>query len=102
MKYGMGDSLADYGFSFLEKLHSPIFLMHKTGTIKKVNEAGRKLLHVAHLSRQQFEDMIMGLIQANAQRGEIECQRIDTRNKQIKVISKRLESSDYMLVEFMR
>jgi sensor histidine kinase regulating citrate/malate metabolism len=102
MKYGLGDSLADYGFSFLEKLHSPIFLMHKTGTIKKVNEAGRKLLHVAHISRRQFEDLITGLVQSNTDRSEIECQRIETKNKQIKVISKRLESSDYMLVELIR
>jgi sensor histidine kinase regulating citrate/malate metabolism len=106
MKYGLGDSLADYGFSFLEKLHSPIFLVHKNGTIKKINEAGRKLLSIAHMTQRQVEDRIKSLniteLLAGQQSGTCDCQRVDTGKKFIKVISKRLESSDYVLVELLR
>jgi hypothetical protein len=102
MKYGLGDSLADYGFSFLEKLHSPIFLFHKNGTIKKINEAGRKLMHIAHMSQRQIEDMAKMLRMDNSAKAATDHQRLETGRKYIKVISQRLESSDYFLVELIR
>ena len=102
MKYAIGDSLADYGFSFLEKLHSPIFLMHKSGTIKKVNEAGRKLLSVAHISGSELECFIKMIVIPELARNPIDCQIFPTKRKQLKVISRQLDSSDYLLVELLR
>jgi hypothetical protein len=102
MKYSMGDSLADYGFSFMEKLHSPIFLLHKNGTVKKINEAGRKLLSVAHITRRQLDALAQTLISAGLCPQQVGYQRYKTKQKQIKVISKQLGSSDYLLVELTR
>jgi hypothetical protein len=102
MKYGLGDSLADYGFSFLEKLHSPIFLFHKSGTVKKMNEAGRKLMHIANMSQRQIEDMAKLLKMGHPLQPATDHLRLETGRKYIKVISQRLESSDYFLVELIR
>jgi len=98
MKYSLGETLADYGFSFFEKLHSPIFLLHKNGTIKKVNEAGRKLLYIAHITRRELDDFAKALTNSRL----VPCQVYMTRRKQIKVHLSQLESSEYLLVELMR
>jgi nitrogen-specific signal transduction histidine kinase len=102
MKYSLGDSLADYGFSFFEKLHSPIFLLHKSGTIKKINEAGRKLLSVAHITRRELEHFATTLVATAPRTRQVEYQTYPTRQKQIRVVSKQLDSSDYLLVELIR
>ena len=102
MVYGLGESLADYGFSFLEKLHVPIFLVHKNGTIKKINEAGRKLLSVAHISARDLDGFAKAIISSSLCPQQVECQRYVTTRKQFKVISKQLGTSDYLLVELIR
>ena len=99
MNYTLGETLADYGFAFLEKLHSPIFLLHKNGTIKKVNEAGRKLLCIAHITGRELDKFIAEILSLGLCAQRVEYQRYVTRRKQIKVIFKRLGSSDYLLVE---
>ena len=102
MKYGLGETLADYGFSFLEQLHSPIFLLHINGSVKKINEAGRKLIKVGHVSTDQIRALSQIIIHSPNGNGSGDCLRYNTRNKCIKVISKRLGSSEYLLVEMMR
>jgi hypothetical protein len=100
MKYNIGDTLADYGFSFFEKLHTPIFLIHKNGTLKKVNEAGRKLISVSRLDSSTIENFMQNLL--NPQRSPCDCQRLKTHRKQIRVMTKSLSPSDYLLVELIR
>lgn len=102
MKYSMGDSLADYGFAFLEKLHSPIFLLDKNGTLKKVNEAGRKLLSVAQISGRELDAFVKSLMSQSSISHHVEYQILGTKWKKIKVVSKQLEASDYLLVELIR
>lgn len=55
MRCSIVESLGDCGFEFLEKLHHPMFLLHRNGTIKKINEAGRKLVSIGHISKVQLE-----------------------------------------------
>lgn len=101
MRYSKGDTLADSGFSFFEKLHSPVFLIQKTGAVKKINEAGRKFLKVAHLRAEQvdaFGRSVAGAIENN----EFYHLRIDSCKKHLKVISRQFASSDYILVEIIR
>lgn len=50
MQGSLGSILADYGFNFFEKIHEPIFLVDRSGRIKRVNEAGRKLLKISSLT----------------------------------------------------
>ncbi len=102
MKYGLGETLSDYGFAFLEKLHYPIFLVHRNGTVKKINEAGRKLLKVAHLRPEQISEYARAFAQLGQCPAQMEFQRIPTLKKQIKVFSKHIDSSDYVLVEVYR
>jgi hypothetical protein len=102
MKYSMGDSLADYGFQFYEKLHAPIFLLHRNGTIKKINEAGRKLLSIAHIAGKELDHLAKCLVEVNIRHNHVEYKTYETKRKQFKVISKQLESSDYYLIELVR
>ena len=58
MKYSLGEGLADFGFSFLEKVHEPIFLIKKSGLLVNINEAGRKLMRVGGITRAELESYI--------------------------------------------
>lgn len=103
MKYSLGESFADYGFSFLEKLHSPIFLIHRTGKLKKVNEAGRKLLSVLRLPKRQLEEFGTSLALATMNAAtHVGYRRVETPAGGLRLISKHLEHSDYVLVEVVR
>jgi nitrogen-specific signal transduction histidine kinase len=102
MQYAIGDSLADYGFSFLEQLHNPIFLLNKNGQIKKVNEAGRKLLKVAHVTNHQLDELAQRMLESTKADDHVEYLRVNTGSKQITLVGKHLASSDYVLVEVLR
>ena len=102
MKYPLGDMLADYGFSFLEKLHVPILLVHKSGAVNKINEAGRKLLCVAHITRAELDGFIKTTLIPEMALSPVDCQVFPTKGNQIKMISKQLGTSDYLLVELIR
>lgn len=58
MRYEIADCLADYGFSFLEKIHEPIFLVRKSGLPVRVNEAGRKFLKVVRVGPKDLEKFL--------------------------------------------
>lgn len=60
MQCGIGDYLAESGFRFYEKLHEPIFLVNAVGKIIKINNPGRKLLAVAHVTASSLEGLIKG------------------------------------------
>lgn len=55
MQGSLGNIVADYGFNFFEKIHKPIFLVDRNGRIKRINEAGRKLLKIAGLKPRDLE-----------------------------------------------
>lgn len=103
MRYNLEDTMGDQGFLFLERLHNPIFLIHKNGTIKKINGAGRKLLKIAHLTLQQVDDLIQSVILARMSPEHVEIQRIPTcQNQHLKIVSKQIGRTDYILIELMR
>jgi hypothetical protein len=56
MQYSLGEGIGDFGFAFFEKIHEPIFLFHRLGRLVRINEAGRKLLKIAHLSSTEIEN----------------------------------------------
>ena len=102
MRYTIGDALADNGFSFLEKLHEPIFLIHKNGALKKMNEAARKLLRVGNVHGPKLTELIHSVLNATIESQHVEYCRVSTSRKQIKLITKQLGLSDYFLVEVCR
>jgi sensor histidine kinase regulating citrate/malate metabolism len=102
MQYALGELLADYGFSFLEQLHNPIFLLNKNGQLKKVNEAGRKLLSVAQVTKEQLDSLAQRMLNSAKVDESVEYLRVNTGCKQLTLVSKHLANSDYFLVEVLR
>lgn len=102
MRYNLEETLGEQGFSFLENLHSPIFLVHKNGTVRKVNGAGRKLLKIAHLTIQQIEGALQAIVTHQLLGHRAETLRIKTSTQSVKVVSKQVGRSDYILVELVR
>lgn len=98
MKYSLGESLADFGFHFLEKLHEPIFLVNKVGKLVKVNEAGRKFLCVTNLPAQQIQRFLSESILNKFTSRDEAYQRmpIGTRSQ---VIARSFVGSDLVLIE---
>lgn len=102
MNCSLGDAFADNGFSFVEKLHSPIFLIHKSGHLKNVNEAGRKLLAIARIDWDKMKQVAGLWTGENQVGGATESRRIKSRYKEMKLIIKPLVSSDYYIAELIR
>ncbi len=102
MNCSLGDAYADTGFSFLEKLHSPIFLLHKNGQVKRMNEAGRKLLAVGRVNRDRLATWGESWAGLRAKNPGCDFQRIRSRFKEMKLISRPLAESDYFIVELIR
>jgi hypothetical protein len=101
MKYDIGVCLADYGFSFLEKVHEPIFLVSGTGSLVKINEAGRKFLHVAHLTNCELEGFFTSAIASLFKSIGRGYRRISI-GKGCQLIARRLPGSGMTLVEIVR
>lgn len=99
MQYSIGDCLAEYGFQFYENLHHPILLVSKIGKILKINEAGRKLLHISQITTAEIEKTLLPLTQNMA---TVPVQRIhfNSSTNSLQLIASY--RSDYLLVEIMR
>lgn len=102
MKYSMGDSLADYGLSFYEKLHEPILLINKIGKVIKINEAGRKLLKIAKLTTLEIETLLLNHVQKISSMTNIKTTHFHSRNRRIHLKTSKLVNSDYFLIEIQR
>ncbi|MBC7466095.1 MAG: hypothetical protein H7256_08885 [Bdellovibrio sp.] len=99
MRYSIGDCLGEYGFQFYEKLHEPIFLISKVGKIVKMNEAGRKLLRVAHLSLVEAETNLKEFLFKKENFKPVERILLKSKKMDIHLIASDLVNSDYLLVE---
>ncbi len=95
----MGDCLAEYGFQFYEGLHQPIFLVSKIGKILKINEAGRKLLQLSHLTKNEIEKVLLVLTE-NMQTTPVQRMNIQSAKNTWQLIAS--SKSDYLLVEIVR
>lgn len=104
MRYGIGESLADFGFNFLEKLHEPIFLVNRFGKLIKSNEAGRKFMRVAHLTASELEGFISSQVLAlfNGSKESRRRVRIGPEGKQHQLIARNFADSDYVLIEVVK
>jgi hypothetical protein len=102
MKYSIGDSLADYGFGFYEKLHEPILLINKIGEVKKINEAGRKLLKIAKLTTSEIEALLINHLYSISELAASKTTLIRSRNRKLHLKTSKLWNSDYFLIEIQR
>ncbi|MBX2995118.1 MAG: hypothetical protein KF681_09855 [Bdellovibrionaceae bacterium] len=101
MRYSLGDSVAEGGFRLFEKIHEPIFLIHKKGRIVRMNEAGRKFLTLTKLS--QAEHGLCALFQGELERlRTLPFVRRCLPGSNLMLIGTSYESSDYALVEIKR
>ena len=104
MRYSLGINLADFGFGFLEKLHEPIFLVHRIGKIVQMNEAGRKLLKIAKRNSSEVESFInnrlLHLFQGPENQKNYE--RIPIGSKGHQLVARNLRGSDFILVEVVK
>jgi hypothetical protein len=102
MRYSLGVNLADFGFTFFEKLHEPIFLVHRLGKITKMNEAGRKLLKIAKRSSAEIDDFVrnqvLGLFQFSGPESSTS-QRLKLGSGNRRLVVTSLPGSDFVLVE---
>jgi hypothetical protein len=98
MQYAMGECLADYGFSFLEKLHEPIALFNRVGQAVKMNEAGRKFLSVAGIKKEDFEKFVLSskLLDAAAET----FRRVHV-GRNFHLVARRFHLSQYVLIELL-
>lgn len=99
VQYSMGDCLAEYGFQFYEGLHQPIFLVSKFGKILKINEAGRKLLQLSHLTKSEIEKVLL-VLTGNMQAVSIQRMSIRSTKSTWQLIASN--KSDFLLVEIVR
>ena len=101
MKYDMGGCLADYGFSFLERVHEPIFLVNSSGALVKINESGRKFLHVAHVNQKEIETLFQSYILHFSKGLKKVYQRIPI-GKGLQLVARHFPGSEMIMVEIVR
>jgi hypothetical protein len=102
MKYSIGTNLADFGFGFLEKIHEPIFLIHRLGKITKINEAGRKLLCISKVSLCELDAFVASHILDLFKSHQEGYRRLKVGNNGLHLIARSLGNSDFILVEVKR
>jgi hypothetical protein len=104
MRPSIGHCFADYGFSFLEKVHEPIFLINRSGILIKINEAGRKFLRVTHLSQKEmqafFTNTIVNLFKEIGG-GQGAYRRIPI-GKKGHLIARSFNESDLLMIELVK
>ena len=99
MKYSLGESLADFGFHFLEKLHEPIFLVNRLGKLIKVNEAGRKFLYVTHNTAIELENFVTSSVINLFPKREESYRRLSLGKGHIQLVARSFVGSDLVLIE---
>lgn len=102
MKYSVGECLADYGFTFLEKLHEPIFLIHRLGKVTRMNESARKLISIAKINISELDKIITSQVQALFPSRNESYRRLKIGNGNLHLIARTLGNSDFILVEVRR
>lgn len=102
MKYSVGECLADYGFTFLEKIHEPIFLIHRLGRVSHMNESARKLISVAKISISELDNIITSQVQTLFPSKKESYRRLKIGKGNLHLIARTLGNSDFILVEVRR
>ncbi|NJM10403.1 MAG: hypothetical protein HC883_06010 [Bdellovibrionaceae bacterium] len=102
MRYSIGTNLADFGFGFLEKIHEPIFLVHRLGKITKMNEAGRKLLRIAKVNLRELDSFVSSNTLELFRSSQEGYRRLKLGSSDLHIIARSLRDSDYILVEVKR
>lgn len=102
MKYSVGECLADTGFTFLEKIHEPIFLVHRLRGVARMNEAGRKLLSIAKVPIAELDKFAFSCLQGLFQARQEGYRRLKVGNSRLHLVARSLKNSDFILVEVKR
>jgi hypothetical protein len=97
MRYSVGESLADFGFCFLENLHEPIFLVNRLGNLIRVNEAGRKFLRVTNVHKSDLRDFVRTKVASLFQGLGEAFRRVQLDGCQL--IARSFSGTDYILIE---
>jgi hypothetical protein len=101
MQYSMGEGLADYGFNFLEKVHEPIFLVHRSGKLVKMNEAGRKFLKITKLTPVELSLFVKASVIDLFTTNEASIRRVPL-GKGCQLIARSFSGSDHLLLEIVK
>src|SRR5579883_1986032 len=101
MRYGLGESLADFGFSFLEKIHEPIFLVDRLGKLVKMNEAGRKFLSVTRRTPSELETFVKSSV-VNLFQDIGDSYRRVWLGKGLHLIARSFTGTDLLLIEVLK
>ena len=99
MRYGLGECLADFGFTFLEKVHEPIFLVNKLGKLVKVNEAGRKFLLVSRHTASELENFVSTVLVNAVRFKKGRFHRMPIGKKGMQLIARTFVGSEMILIE---
>jgi len=98
MRYNLGEGLADFGFTFLEKIHEPIFLVNRVGKLVKMNEAARKFLKVSQRTPGELESFIKSSVMSLF-KGLGESYHRVSLGHRLHLIARSFESTDLVLIE---
>jgi hypothetical protein len=101
MRYSIGESLADFGFHFLENIHEPIFLVNRLGKLVKVNEAGRKFLNLTQIETSTLQDFVKTKVMSLFH-GIGESSRRVNFGKCHRLIARSFAGSEYILIEVIK
>ena len=90
-------------FGFFEKLHEPIFIVHRLGHIVKMNQAARRLLSFAKVGALEVENFAkfraLNLIVSDTKRT---CQRVHLGKRAYQAISRYFKGPDFVLIELTK
>lgn len=92
MRYSLEETVGEQAFMYLDKVHSPIFMIHRSGHIKKINRAAKKFLCYARISLLQVEKLIQ----------EKKIPSAFTRKSKLKFFKTSINHGDYLLIEMNR
>jgi PAS domain-containing protein len=101
MRYGVADSLSDYGFKFFESLHEPIFLADRSGRTLQANEAGRKFLSISRRAARDIDTFVKTAVSVIGDEIEHSVFRFSI-GKKMHLVARKFANTNLILVEILR
>lgn len=99
MRCSLGNNLADFGFAFLEKIHEPIFLVNRLGKVLKINEAGRKLLKIAHIKTSDLDQFVSKALTELFKPSKHRYKRLKVGKRGLYLVARVMGDAEFALVE---
>ena len=99
MKYTVGQTIADVGFRYFERLHEPIFLVNRSGNLIKMNRAARKFMAISHLNFEMLDGFITSNISNIFKNESLKGSCIRLQKKSLHLLLSVFRECDLILVE---